>query len=48
MSIEQFKIDHRMRHFALDENNKMFQKNNAFFISFDGFGLHKFKFDNFR
>jgi hypothetical protein len=26
----------------------MFQKNNAFFISFDGFGLHKFKFDNFR
>jgi len=48
ISVEKFKLNQRLRHFALDKNNKMFQRDNSFFISADGFGILKIKFDNFR
>ncbi len=48
ISVERFKIDQRLRHFALNEKNKMFVKNDYFYISADDFGVLKMKFDDFR
>ena len=48
ISLERFKIDQRLRHFALNKNNKLFQNENYFYISVDGDGIYKMKFDNFR
>ena len=48
ISIERFKIDQRLRHFALNKKNKLFQNENYFYISVDGDGIYKMKFDNFR
>tara|TARA_B100002051_G_C16718151_1_gene630710 strand:+ start:353 stop:1594 length:1242 start_codon:yes stop_codon:yes gene_type:complete len=47
ISYEKFKIDQRLRHFGI-KNNKLFVKNNTFFISADGAGIFSAKFDNFR
>ena len=47
ISYEKFKIGERMRHFG-KKNNKLYQKNNTFFISADGSGIFSAKFNNFR
>ena len=48
ISIEQFKMDQRLRHFGLDKNNKLFKKENNFYISVDGEGVYKMRINNFR
>ena len=48
ISVERFKFGQRLRHFGLNKNNKMFLKDNFFFITADGFGVIKVEFNNFR
>lgn len=48
VSIEEFKIDQRIRHFGLNSKNLLFQKNNSFYISVDGEGIYETSFGNFR
>ena len=48
ISLEKFLVDQRLRHFGLNHQNKMYQKNNFFYISVDGEGLYEMKFNNFR
>lgn len=48
ISLEQFKVDQRLRHFGLNDKNSIFQKDNSFYISVDGEGIYKMKFDKFR
>ena len=47
ISFEKFEIGERMRHFGKKEN-KLYEKNNVFFISADGAGIFSATFDNFR
>ena len=48
VSIEEFKIDQRIRHFGLNSKNLLFQKNNSFYISVDSEGIYETSFGNFR
>jgi plasmid maintenance system killer protein len=48
VSLEKFLVDQRLRHFGLNFQNRMYQKNNFFYISVDGEGLYEMKFNNFR
>ena len=48
ISLEKFLVDQRLRHFGLNYQNRMYQKNNFFYISVDGEGLYEMKFNNFR
>ena len=47
ISYEKFEIGERMRHFGKKEN-KLYEKNNVFFVSADGAGIFSATFDNFR
>ena len=47
VSYEKFEIGERMRHFG-KKDNKLYEKNNIFFVSADGAGIFSAKFDNFR
>ena len=48
ISVEKFKFGQRLRHFGLNKDNKMFLKDNSFFITADSFGVIKVEFNNFR
>ena len=48
ISLERFLIGQRLRHFGLSKNNKIFQKNNFFYISVDGEGIYELQFKDFR
>lgn len=47
ISFEKFEIGERMRHFG-KKDNKLYEKNNVFFVSADGAGIFSATFDNFR
>lgn len=47
ISFEKLNLEKRLRHFGL-KSNKLFQKNNLFFITADGDGVYSAKFQNFR
>ena len=47
ISYEKFEIGERMRHFGKKEN-KLYEKNNVFFVSADGAGIFRATLDNFR
>ena len=46
--IEKFLINQRLRHFGLNSDNVVFQKNDIFYISFDNEGIYELEFKNFR
>tara|TARA_E500000178_G_scaffold354871_1_gene425459 strand:+ start:1119 stop:2369 length:1251 start_codon:yes stop_codon:yes gene_type:complete len=48
ISLEKFLINQRLRHFGLNSDNEMFQKNNNFYISVDNEGIYEIEFNNFR
>ena len=48
ISIEKFLINQRLRHFGLNSDNEVFQKNNSFYISVDNEGVYEIEFKNFR
>tara|TARA_B110000971_G_scaffold162788_1_gene166498 strand:+ start:2656 stop:3906 length:1251 start_codon:yes stop_codon:yes gene_type:complete len=48
ISIEKFKIDQRVRHFGLNKENKIYQNDSSFYVSIDGEGIYRMKFNNFR
>ena len=48
ISLEQFKIEQRLRHFGLNKTNDIFQMNDSFYISVDGEGIYKMIFKNLR
>ena len=48
ISLEKFLINQRLRHFGLNSDNVVFQKNDVFYISFDNEGIYELEFKNFR
>jgi hypothetical protein len=48
ISLEKFLINQRLRHFGLNSNNEVFQKNDIFYISVDNEGVYEIEFKNFR
>lgn len=48
ISLEKFLINQRLRHFGLNSDNEIFQKNNVFYVSFDNEGVYELEFKNFR
>ncbi len=48
ISLEQFKIGQRLRHFGLNKSNEIFQMNDFFYISVDGEGIYKMIFKDLR
>ena len=48
ISLEKFSINQRLRHFGLNSDNEIFQKNNVFYVSFDNEGIYELEFKNFR
>ena len=48
VSIEKFEIGQRLRHFGLNSNNLLFQKDDSFFISVDNEGIYEISFSDFR
>ena len=47
ISLEKFDIGKRLRHFGI-KNNKLFEKDNSFFVSADDDGIYRLKFSDFR
>lgn len=48
VSLEKFLINQRLRHFGLNFDNTIFQRNNIFYISVDNEGVYEIEFKNFR
>ena len=48
ISLEKFLINQRLRHFGLNFDNTIFQRNNIFYISVDNEGVYEIEFKNFR